>query len=68
MKKAFSIKRTKNLSWLIASLLLFSGSCTKDFGDINTNQNSIAVVGPNELPFLFLKPNQRQPTVNGITR
>src|SRR5260221_12648834 len=38
---------------------LFSGvfflSCTKDYNNINTNKNSIATVGPAELPFLFSK-------------
>lgn len=38
---------------VMASFLLFS--CTKKFEDINTDQNSIATVGPAELPFLFSK-------------
>ena len=40
---------------LIAGMMIFLGSCTKKFEEINTDQNSIATIGPAELPFLFSK-------------
>ncbi len=38
---------------LLVSLVLFAAACTKKFEQTNTNQNSIATVGPATLPFLF---------------
>jgi len=42
------------LAALAGSIVLFA-SCTKDFKGINLDKNSIAVIGPAELPFLFSK-------------
>src|SRR4051812_43285102 len=39
---------------LLSSVMLFN-YCTKNFNDINTDKNSIATIGPAELPFLFSK-------------
>ena len=39
---------------LLSSIVLFT-YCTKKFDDINTDKNSIATIGPAELPFLFSK-------------
>lgn len=36
-------------------------ACTKKFEQINTNKNSIATVGPAELPFLFSKAQSAAP-------
>ncbi len=40
---------------LMAGMMIVLGSCTKKFEEINTDQNSIATIGPAELPFLFSK-------------
>src|SRR5258706_9188581 len=40
---------------LIAISAFVLAGCTKKYLDINTDQNSIATVGPAELPFLFSK-------------
>ena len=50
------ILRKKN--WAIAALLgciALLQTCTKNYTDINTDKNSIATIGPSELPFLFSK-------------
>jgi len=39
----------------LAGGLLLMQSCTKKFEEINTDKNSIATIGPAELPFLFSK-------------
>ncbi len=39
----------------IAAIALVLAGCTKKYDDINTDQNSIATVGPAEIPFLFSK-------------
>jgi hypothetical protein len=54
------MKRTSKLLpnyWQLAFVfaILLSVSCTKSYKDINTDKNSIATVGPAELPFLFSK-------------
>src|ERR1700743_269474 len=48
-------KRTRFylLSGLLASVILFSVACTKNFKDVNTDKNSIPSVTPATLPFLF---------------
>ena len=46
------MKRT--LKYIIGGCsLLALGGCTKNFEDINTDKNSVAVIGAAELPFLF---------------
>jgi hypothetical protein len=35
--------------------IVVSLSCTKKYDDINTDKNSVATIGPAELPFLFSK-------------
>ena len=54
------MKRFKNLAGKmqvvgISVLLLVAFSCTKKYEEINTDQNSVAIIGPAELPFLFSK-------------
>ena len=39
----------------ILILLIVASSCTKKYEEINTDQNSVAIIGPAELPFLFSK-------------
>jgi len=40
--------------------LLCQVSCTKNYPNINTDRNTIATIGPAELPFLFVaKPSWR---------
>lgn len=48
-------KRTNlyGLSGLLAGVVLFSLSCTKNFTDTNTDKNSIPSVTPATVPFLF---------------
>lgn len=45
----------KTMYAALCSGIIFLTNCTKNFGDINTNKNSIATIGPAELPFLFSK-------------
>ncbi|MFI0429361.1 SusD/RagB family nutrient-binding outer membrane lipoprotein [Mariniflexile sp. HMF6888] len=40
--------------WAIG-LIMLSYSCTSDFEEINTDKNSVATIGPAELPFLFTR-------------
>lgn len=40
---------------LMACAFILASSCTKDFDEINTDKNTIATIGPAELPFLFSK-------------
>jgi hypothetical protein len=55
MKKIIKFyKFPLDILFLTGILFCLSG-CTKDFEEINTDKNSIATVGPNELPFLFAK-------------
>lgn len=35
--------------------LLFQVSCTKNYANINTDRNTVATIGANELPFLFAR-------------
>ena len=54
------MKRFKNLAGKmqvvgISVVLLLAFSCTKKYEEINTDQNSVAIIGPAELPFLFSK-------------
>jgi hypothetical protein len=51
------VKKISDGRLLVAFLCsgVFFLSCTKDYTNINTNKNSIATVGPAELPFLFSK-------------
>lgn len=37
----------------IAILSIFSYSCTKDYAEINTDKNAVAIIGDAEIPFLF---------------
>lgn len=57
----------KNMRLLIAIFLgmVVLGSCTKDYDQINTDRNSIATVGPSELPFLFSKAQSVAPNNQG---
>lgn len=54
MKKIYGIVKMK-ATFLILAMLLMVTSCTDDFSEINTDSNSIAVIGEAELPFLFTK-------------
>jgi hypothetical protein len=51
------MKRMNNLKIylyaLLASGVVLASSCTNDYEEINTDKNTIATVGPAELPFLF---------------
>jgi len=54
------MKRSKlflnsRLQLAILCSLVVSLSCTKKYDDINTDKNSVATIGPAELPFLFSK-------------
>ncbi|MGC1240263.1 MAG: SusD/RagB family nutrient-binding outer membrane lipoprotein, partial [Chryseosolibacter sp.] len=40
---------------LLASGVVLASSCTNDYEEINTNKNTVATVGPAELPFLFAR-------------
>src|SRR5690606_39370105 len=51
--KRFIIHFLKHLHVVLLAAPVLFASCTKDFPEINTDQNSIAVVGPSEIPFLF---------------
>jgi hypothetical protein len=50
---------------VIAGLVFFLGSCTKNFDKINTNKNRIPTAGPAELPFLFSHAEQVGTTNSG---
>lgn len=53
-----NMKRTTifNLFYVVlAGGIMLMASCTKKFGEINTDRNTIATVGSAELPFLFAK-------------
>ena len=52
-RKSISFPKYWQLALVFAILLC--QSCTKNYKDINTDKNSIATVGPAELPFLFSK-------------
>ncbi|HEX9511933.1 MAG TPA: SusD/RagB family nutrient-binding outer membrane lipoprotein [Puia sp.] len=54
MKSVKKILDRRLLVAFIGSSVLFL-SCTKNFTNINTNKNSIATIGPADLPFLFSK-------------
>lgn len=53
--KQFLSQFFKHLQVILFIVPVFIASCTKDFSEINMDQNSIAVVGPSEIPFLFSK-------------
>jgi SusD/RagB-like outer membrane lipoprotein len=40
---------------IVCTGLLFQVSCTKNYANINTDRNTVATVGPAELPFLFAR-------------
>jgi len=40
---------------IICASLLFVTNCTKKYGQINTDRNTVATIGPAELPFLFAR-------------
>lgn len=40
---------------IVCISLLFQVSCTKNYANINTDRNTVATVGPSELPFLFAR-------------
>jgi hypothetical protein len=40
---------------LLASGVVLASSCTNDFEEINTDKNTVATIGPAELPFLFAR-------------
>lgn len=52
LSKTFSNKSV--YAALLGSIVLFA-SCTKSYKDINLDKNSIATIGPADLPFLFSK-------------
>jgi len=47
------IKMAPRQIFFALSMLVALSSCTKNYDDINTDKNSIAEIGPAELPFLF---------------
>ena len=51
--KRINMLPDKQLYVILFSFIILFVSCTKKFGDINTDKNSIATVGASELPFLF---------------
>ncbi|MGC4036036.1 MAG: SusD/RagB family nutrient-binding outer membrane lipoprotein [Chitinophagaceae bacterium] len=55
MNRLKSIINFRRGTVLIAFTTLVMAGCTKKYADINTDQNSIATIGPAELPFLFSK-------------
>jgi hypothetical protein len=50
--KAFSDKR---MIAVLLGIIIVLASCTKSYDKINVDKNSIATIGPSELPFLFSK-------------
>lgn len=54
MKKIY-LFASNYISILFVGVLMVVMSCTKDFDDINTNKNAVAVLQPSQLPFLFSK-------------
>ncbi|HRH59333.1 MAG TPA: SusD/RagB family nutrient-binding outer membrane lipoprotein [Chitinophagaceae bacterium] len=54
MKAIQRLFKTRIPVAVVLCSFLFS-ACTKKFGEINTDRNSIATVGSSELPFLFAK-------------
>jgi hypothetical protein len=54
MKKSKQLITVTKYFALVAIVSLVAG-CTKKYDQINTDQNSIATVGPSEIPFLFSK-------------
>lgn len=44
--------------FLAMGCILLLGGCTKEYNEINTDRNTIATIGPAELPFLFAKAEQ----------
>lgn len=53
--KQFLSHFSKHIQAILFVVSVYLASCTKDFSEINMDQNSIAVVGPSEIPFLFSK-------------
>lgn len=53
--KKLNINVNMGLYLLFFALVINISACTKDFKSINTDKNTIATVGPAELPFLFSK-------------
>ena len=63
--QVFSGTRVK-LALLSVTLTGMMLSCTKKFDDINTDKNSVATVGPAEIPFLFTKAQSTATNNQGI--
>lgn len=55
MKVIRMIVNTKLQIAIICACILFASSCTKNYSEINTDRNTIATIGPAELPFLFAR-------------
>lgn len=53
--KAMNIKLSIRIFAVVAACTVLFAGCTKNFDRINLDKNSIATVGPSELPFLFSK-------------
>ena len=49
-----------NIRWCIGliSVSMVMAGCTKKYAEINTDRNSIATIGPAELPFLFSRAQE----------
>src|SRR6185369_17605579 len=54
MKRSKLFSNTR-LQWAFLCCIVVSLSCTKKYDAINTDKNSVATIGPAELPFLFSK-------------
>lgn len=55
MKLIRTLANTKVQTAILFASILFVTSCTKKYGEINTDRNTVATVGSAELPFLFAR-------------
>src|SRR5687767_9890343 len=55
MKMLKILLNTRMQILVICASLWLMASCTKKYAEINTDRNTIATVGPSELPFLFAR-------------
>lgn len=50
-------------SGFLICILGVISSCTDDYSEINTDKNSVATIGPAELPFLFSRAQSAAPSI-----
>lgn len=60
--KRVSTFLSAHLSTFLICVFAAVTSCTDDYPEINTDKNSIATIGPAELPFLFSKAQSAAPS------